>query len=67
MSELNYRPEPAELCGGDKRISVPALHDAAAIASAARGGHNARAVRRRFSVTHLAPPVDDGFRPFRVY
>jgi hypothetical protein len=67
MSELNNPQESAELSGGDKRISVPALNDAAAIASATRGGQSARAVRRRFSVTHLAPPVDDGFRPFRVY
>jgi len=46
---------------------VPTLDDAAAVGAAARGGNNGRAVRRRFSVTRLAAPIDDGFRPFRVY
>ena len=67
MSELNFKPEPANHVAGDKLITVPALDDAAAIAAASRHGQNGRAVRRRFSVTRLAPSIDDGFRPFRVF
>jgi len=67
MSELNFKPELENLQTGDKLISVPGLEDAAAIAGAARDGQSGRAVRRRFSVTRLAQPIDDGFRPFRVY
>jgi hypothetical protein len=67
MSELNFKPEPAEHAAGDKLIAVPALDDAAAVAAAARSGHNGRAVRRRFNVTRLAQSMDDGFRPFRVF
>jgi hypothetical protein len=67
MSDLNFKPETPGLRAGDKQISVPALDDAAAIGAAARGGHSGRAVRRRFNVTRLAQPIDDGFRPFRVY
>jgi hypothetical protein len=52
---------------GDKLIAVPTLDNAAANAAAARDGHSTRALRRRFSVTRLAQPVDDGFRLFRVY
>jgi hypothetical protein len=67
MSDLNFKPDSPGLQAGDKLIGVPTLDDAAAVGAAARGGNNGRAVRRRFSVTRLAPPVDDGFRPFRVY
>jgi hypothetical protein len=67
MSELNFKPESPGLSAGDKLISVPALDDAAAVGAAARGGNDGRAVRRRFSATRLAQPIDDGFRPFRVY
>jgi hypothetical protein len=67
MSELNFKPEPTSATAGDRLISVPALDNAAAIAGAARHGRSTRAVRRRFSVTRLAQPIDDGFRPFRVY
>jgi len=67
MSELNFKPESPGLTAGDKLICVPALDDAAAVGGAARGGNNGRAVRRRFSVTRLAQPIDDGFRPFRVF
>jgi hypothetical protein len=67
MSELNFKPEPANPTAGDKLIAVPTLDDAAAIAAAARSGHNGRAVRRRFSVTRRAQSIDDGFRPFRVF
>jgi hypothetical protein len=67
MSDLNFKPDSPGLAAGDKLISVPALDDAAAVGAAARGGGNGRAVRRRFNVTRLAQPIDDGFRPFRVY
>jgi len=67
MSDLNFKPDSPGLQAGDKLIGVPTLDDAAAVGAAARGGNNGRAVRRRFSGTRLAPPVDDGFRPFRVY
>jgi hypothetical protein len=67
MSNLNLKPESTGLLAGDKLISVPTLDNAAAIAAAARHGHSTRAVRRRFAATRLAQPVDDGFRPFRVY
>lgn len=67
MSELNFKPELENLQAGDKLISVPALEDAAASAAAARHGRSSRAARRRFSVTRLAQPIDDGFRPFRVF
>lgn len=67
MSELNFGPEAANLQSGDKSISVPALDDAAATAAASGDGHGGRAPRRRFSATRLARPIDDGFRPFRVY
>ncbi|HEX2789418.1 MAG TPA: hypothetical protein VHN17_03250 [Steroidobacteraceae bacterium] len=67
MSDLNFKPETPGLRTGDKLISVPALDDAAAVGAAARGGSSGRAVRRRFNVTRLAQPIDDGFRPFRVY
>ena len=65
MSDLNFKPDSPGLAAGDKLISVPALDDAAAVGAA--GGSNGRAVRRRFNVTRLAQPIDDGFRPFRVY
>lgn len=67
MSDLNFKPEACALAAGDKQISVPALDDAAAAGSAARGGTSGRGVRRRFNATRLAQPIDDGFRPFRVY
>ncbi|MFI4867542.1 MAG: hypothetical protein ACHQDB_10640 [Steroidobacterales bacterium] len=52
---------------GDKLIAVPTLDYAAANGAAARDGQSTRALRRRFSVTRLAQPIDDGFRLFRVY
>jgi hypothetical protein len=67
MSNLNFEPETASQPAGDRQISVPSLDDAAAIGAAARDGQGARAVRRRYGVTRLAYPMDDGFRPFRVY
>jgi hypothetical protein len=67
MSNLNFKPEAASQGVGDKQISVPALDDAAAIGAAARDGQGARALRRRYGVTRLAYPMDDGFRPFRIY
>ena len=67
MSDLNFKPESPALQAGDKQISVPALDDAAAVGAAARGGNSGRGVRRRFNATRLAQPIDDGFRPFRVY
>jgi hypothetical protein len=67
MSDLNFKPESGNLTSGDKQIAVPSLDNAAAIGAAARHGHSGRAVRRRFGVTRLAQPIDDGFRPFRVY
>jgi hypothetical protein len=67
MSDLNFKTESPALQAGDKQISVPALDDAAAVGAAARGGSSGRAVRRRFNATRLAQPIDDGFRPFRVY
>jgi hypothetical protein len=67
MSNLNFKPEPGNLASGDRQIAVPTLDNAAAIGAAARNGQSGRAVRRRFGVTRLAQPIDDGFRPFRVY
>jgi len=67
MSDLDLKPESASLMSGDKLITVPALDNAAAIGAAARQGQSTRAPRRRFSATRLAPPIDDGFRLFRVY
>jgi hypothetical protein len=67
MSNLDFNPNSTGLLAGDKLISVPTLDNAAAIAAAVRHGHSTRAVRRRFAATRLAQPVDDGFRPFRVY
>jgi hypothetical protein len=67
MSNLTLKPETASLQAGDRLIGVPTLDDAAAMAAAARNGNGARAVRHRFSATRLAQPIDDGFRPFRVY
>jgi hypothetical protein len=67
MSNLNFKPESVSPMPGDRLIAVPALDNAAAIAAAARHGQSTRAVRRRFSVTRLAQPIDDGFRPFRVF
>ncbi len=67
MSNLNFKPEVAPHAAGDKQISVPALDHAADIGAAARDGQGARAMRRRYGVTRLAHPTDDGFRPFRVY
>lgn len=67
MSELNFNPASPGLETGDKLIAVPTLDDATVFGAAGRNGHSTRAVRRRFSVTRLAPPIDDGFRPFRVY
>jgi hypothetical protein len=67
MSELEFKAESASLMSGDKLITVPTLDNAAAIGAAARDGQGPRARRRRFSVTRLAQPIDDGFRPFRVY
>jgi len=67
MSHLNFKPEAASQGTGDRQISVPTLEHAADIGAAARDGYSSRAVRRRYGVTRLAHPVDDGFRPFRVY
>jgi hypothetical protein len=67
MSNLNFKPESGSLASGDKRIAVPSLDNAAVIGAAARDGQSGRAVRRRFGATRLAQPIDDGFRPFRVY
>lgn len=67
MSELNFKPDMPGLTAGDKQFCVPALDDAAAVGAAARGGTGGRGVRRRFNATRLAQPIDDGFRPFRVY
>ena len=67
MSNLEFKPESASLMSGDKLIAVPTLDDAATNAAAARDGQSTRAPRRRFSVTRLAQPIDDGFRLFRVY
>jgi hypothetical protein len=67
MSDLTFTPEAASDHAGDRLISVPTLDNAAAIGAAARSGHSTRAVRRRFSATRLSQPIDDGFRPFRVY
>jgi hypothetical protein len=46
---------------------VRTLDDAAALGAAGGNGHSAHAVRRRFSVTRLAQPIDDGSHPLRVY
>ena len=67
MSTLEFKPESASLMSGDKLIAVPTLDNAAASGAAARDGQGTRALRRRFSVTRLAQPIDDGFRLFRVY
>ena len=67
MSDLNFKPDSPGMQAGDKLIGVPTLDDAAAVGAAARGGNDGRAVRRRFNATRLAQPIDDGFRPFRVY
>lgn len=67
MSNLNFKPESGNLAYGDKQLAVPSLDNAAAVGAAARTGQSGRAVRRRFGVTRLAQPIDDGFRPFRVY
>jgi hypothetical protein len=67
MSNLEFKPESASLISGDKLITVPTLDNAAAIGAAVRDGQGTRALRRRFAVTRLARPIDDGFRPFRVY
>jgi hypothetical protein len=67
MSNLEFKPESASLMSGDKLITVPTLDNAAAIGAAVRDGQGTRAPRRRFAVTRLAQPIDDGFRPFRVY
>jgi hypothetical protein len=67
MSNLEFKPEPASLMSGDKLIAVPTLDNASANGAAARDGRSTRALRRRFSVTRLAQPIDDGFRLFRVY
>jgi len=67
MSNLEFKPESACLMSGDKLIAVPTLDNAAATGAAARDRQSSRALRRRFSVTRLAQPIDDGFRLFRVY
>ena len=67
MSDLTFKPDTAGQGSGDRRIGVPTLDDAAASGAAGRSGQGTRAVRRRFNATRLAPPIDDGFRPFRVY
>jgi len=67
MSNLEFKPQSTSLLAGDKLGAVPMLDNAAAIAAAARDGQSGRAPRRRFSVTRVAQPIDDGFRPFRVY
>jgi len=67
MSELNFKPEPAGLSGGDKLISIPAADAAMAAAGGTRGAQPSRNQRRRFSATRLLPPGDDGFRLFRVF
>ena len=67
MSDLTFKPDTAGQGSGDRRVGVPTLDDAAALGAAERSGQSTRAVRRRFNATRLAPPIDDGFRPFRVY
>jgi hypothetical protein len=67
MSDLTFKPDTASPGSGDRRIGVPTLDDAAALGAAGRGGYSTRAVRRRFNATRLAPSIDDGFRPFRVF
>jgi hypothetical protein len=67
MSELTFKPDTAGQGSGDRRLGVPTLDDACALGAAGRSGQGGRAVRRRFNATRLAPPIDDGFRPFRVY
>jgi hypothetical protein len=60
MNELNFKPATEAL--GDKQIAVPANDQGTAM-----HGQQTRLSRRRFSVTRLLAPTDDGFRPFRVY
>jgi hypothetical protein len=74
MSELTLKPEAARRPPpadsretGDRLIGVRTLDDAAALGAAGGNGHSAHAVRRRFSVTRLAQPIDDGSHPLRVY
>jgi hypothetical protein len=67
MCDLSLKLDTASQAGGDRRIAVPTLDDAGAPGAAGRSGQSTRAVRRRFSATRLAQPIDDGFRPFRVY
>jgi hypothetical protein len=67
MSDLTFKPDMVGHGSGDRRISVPTLDDAAAVGAAGRSGQSTRAVRRRFTATRLAQPIDDGFRPFRVF
>jgi len=67
MSDLTFNPDTAGQGSGDRRVGVPTLDDAGALGAAGRSGQGTRAVRRRFNATRLAPPIDDGFRPFRVY
>jgi hypothetical protein len=67
MNDLTFKPDTAGQASGDRRIAVPTLDDAGAPGAAGRSGASTRAVRRRFSATRLAHPIDDGFRPFRVF
>jgi hypothetical protein len=67
MSNLKFMPEAASQAAPDKHISVPAIDRAADVGPAANDAHSPRALRRRYGVSRLAHPTDDGFRPFRVY
>jgi hypothetical protein len=67
MNTLQMKPEINEMDDG-ARATVEGskghtVETCAALCNPAGG----RRLRRRAHATHLAPPRDDGFHPFRIY
>ena len=65
MSDLNFKPAAGGGFAGDKVVPVPALDTGASAANSGREGVHTRQQRRRLNLLRF--PVDQGFRPFRVY
>jgi hypothetical protein len=65
MSELTLKtPKVSRMI---ERLSLPALEVEADGDSPTVQNRIPLTVRPRYKVVRMAPPIDDGFRPFRVF
>jgi hypothetical protein len=67
MSALNLKFEYASLEAQEQPNMLPVIKAVEAVGPVARANTLTRNAQRQLRLSRLTQPVDDGFRPFRIY